>query len=162
MAVFMLRTCNESVNSCKGGIFCVFLAPHQRYLCRLCGVSHSETTIPPYWVLYSTNHEGVPMVGFRANVHDLRPLRSFLSALSPASGRESTYPDCRGRVHACGTVGIERSEDGTLPTRVKRRYAVRVLSCSLRVLPAPVIRQRPCGGRRRPSNGAPAERFIAV
>ena len=28
-----------------------FLAPFQRYLCRLCGVSHSETTIPPYWVL---------------------------------------------------------------------------------------------------------------
>lgn len=103
-----------------------------------------------------------PWSGSRSNVHDLRPLRSFLSVLSPASGRESAYPDGRGRGHACGTVGIERSEDGTLPTRVKRRYAVRVLSCSLRVLPAPVIRQRPHGGRRRPSNGAHAERFIAV
>lgn len=162
MAVFMLRTCNESVNSCKGGIFCVFLAPHQRYLCRLCGVSHSETTIPLTGFCIARIMRAFPWSGSRSNIHDLRPLRSFLSALSPASGRESTYPDCRGRVHACGTVGIERSEDGTLPTRVKRRYAVRVLSCSLRVLPAPVIRQRPCGGRRRPSNGAPAERFIAV
>ncbi len=46
----MLRTCNESVNSCKGGIFCVFLTPYQRYLCRHCEVSHIETTIPPYMV----------------------------------------------------------------------------------------------------------------
>lgn len=84
-----------------------------------------------------------PWSGSRSNVHDLRPLRSFLSVatfpvLSPASGRESTYPDGRRRVHACGMVGVERSEDRTLPTRVKRRCAVRILSCSLRVLPRPV------------------------
>ena len=103
-----------------------------------------------------------PWSGSRSNVHDLRPLRSFLSVLSPASGRESAYPDGRGRGHAGSTVGIERSEDGTFPTRVKRRCAIRILSCSLRVLPAPVIRQRPYGGRHRPSNGAPTERFIAV
>ena len=48
----------------KGVCFCVFSTPCQRYLCRVREVSHSETTIPPYWVLYSTNHEGVPMVGF--------------------------------------------------------------------------------------------------
>ena len=44
----MLRTCNESVNLCKGGIFCVFLAPCLRYLCRHCEVPYIETTIPPY------------------------------------------------------------------------------------------------------------------
>lgn len=78
-----------------------------------------------------------PWSGSRSNVHDLRPLWSFLSVLSPASGRESACPDGHGRVHAVGTVGIERSEDGTLPTCVKRRCAVRVLSCSLRVLTRP-------------------------
>lgn len=150
MAVFMLRTCNESVNSCKGGIFCVFSAPCQRYLCRLCGVSHSETTIPPYWVLYSTNHEDVPMVGFtverpRSTTAAVFPFRSL-----PASGRESACPDGRGRVHACGAVGIERSEDGTLLTRVKRRCAVRVLSYSLRVLPRPC--DMPAALRRTPPN----------
>lgn len=46
----------------KGVCFCVFSTPCQRYLCRVREVSHSETTIPPHWVLYSTNHEGVPMV----------------------------------------------------------------------------------------------------
>lgn len=150
MAVFMLRTCNESVNSCKGGIFCVFSAPCQRYLCRLREVSHSETTIPPYWVLYSTNHEDVPMVGFtverpRSTTAAVFPFRSL-----PASGRESACPDGRGRVHACGAVGIERSEDGTLLTRVKRRCAVRVLSYSLRVLPRPC--DMPAALRRTPPN----------
>lgn len=91
-----------------------------------------------------------PWSGSRSNVHDLRPLRSFLSVLSPASGRESAYPDGRGRVHACGTVGIERSEDGTLPTRVERRCAIRVLSCSLRVLPRPC--DMPAALRRTPPN----------
>lgn len=101
-----------------------------------------------------------PWSGSRSNVHDLRPLRSFLSVLSPASGRESAYPDGHGRVHACGTVGIERSEDGTLPTRVKRRCAVRVLSCSLRVLtcpcdtPAAPRRTTPTIQRSRPPNAS--------
>lgn len=89
-----------------------------------------------------------PWSGSRSNVHDLRPLRSFLSVLSPTSGRESTYPDGLGRVHACGAVGIERSEDGTLLTRVKRRCAVRVLSCSLRVLIRPC--DTPAAIRRTP------------
>lgn len=136
----------------KGVYFACFWTPYQRYLCRLCGVSHSETTYPLTGFCMARIMRAFPWSGSRSNVHDLRPLRSFLSVLSPASGRESAYPDGHGRVHACGTVGIERSEDGTLPTRVKRRCAIRILSCSLRVLPAPVIRQRPHGGRRRPSN----------
>lgn len=65
----------------KGVCFCVFSTPCQRYLCRVREVSHSETTIPPYWVFSlhgldvpaaraswignrETNHEGVPTVGF--------------------------------------------------------------------------------------------------
>lgn len=91
-----------------------------------------------------------PWSGSRSNVHDLRPLRSFLSVLSHTSGRESACPDGRGRVHACGAVGIERSEDGTLLTRVKRRCAVRVLSYSLRVLPRPC--DMPAALRRTPPN----------
>ena len=70
--------------------------------------------------------------------------------LSHTSGRESACPDGRGRVHACGAVGIERSEDRTLLTRVKRRCAVRVLSYSLRVLPRPC--DMPAALRRAPPN----------
>ena len=91
-----------------------------------------------------------PWSGSRSNVHDLRPLRSFLSVLSHTSGRESACPDGRGRGHAGGTVDIERSEDGTLLTRVKRRCAVRVLSYSLRVLPRPC--DMPAALRRTPPN----------
>ena len=108
-----------------------------------------------------------PRSGSLSNVHDLQSMRSLPSVASfpfspPLPGERTAYPDGRGRVHACGTVGIERSEDDTLPTRVKRRYAIRILSCSLRVLPAPVIRQRPHGGRRRPSRRASTERFTGV
>ncbi len=34
----------------KGVCFCVFSTPCQRYLCRVREVSHSETSIPSYWV----------------------------------------------------------------------------------------------------------------
>lgn len=96
-----------------------------------------------------------PWSGSRSNVHDLRPLRSFLSAPAfpfspPLPGERTACPDGRGRVHACGAVGIERSEDGTLLTRVKRRCAVRVLSYSLRVLPRPC--DMPAALRRTPPN----------
>ena len=124
--------------------------------------SHIVRQPYPLTGFWMTNRNIRPAVRTESTSAAVSPVRSRLSVLSPASGRESSCPDGRGRVHACGTVGIERSEDGTFPTRVKRRCAIRILSCSLRVLPAPVIRQRPYGGRHRPSNGAPTERFIAV
>lgn len=134
----MLRTCNESVNSCKGGMFL------RVFWHRTNGIYvdfvESHIVRQPYPLTgfcIARIMRAFPWSGSRSNVHDLRPLRSFLSVLSPASGRESAYPDGRRRGHARGTVGIERSEDGTLPTRVERRYAVRVLSCSLRVLTCP-------------------------
>lgn len=88
--------------------FCVFSTPCQRYLCRVREVSHSETTIPSYWVFQPPwtrmvqlyGHHGLaiekrimrafPWLGSRSNVHDLRPLRSFLSA--PAFPFSPTLP----------------------------------------------------------------------
>ena len=158
MAVFMLRTCNESVNSCKGGIFCVFLTPYQRYLCRHCEVSHSETTIPPHWVSdseprylpgcthgmdWQPRNEScgcstgrVP--GRKSMIYDRCglscPWLPFLFS-PPLPGENRHTPRWSRHVCPCGMTGIERSEDDALLTRAKRRCAVRILSCSLRVPP---------------------------
>lgn len=96
-----------------------------------------------------------PWSGSRSNVHDLRPLRSFLSA--PAFPFSPTLPGenrpalmvAGASMHAVRSASNGR-EDGTLLTRVKRRCAVRVLSYSLRVLPRPC--DMPAALRRTPSN----------
>lgn len=93
--------------------------------------SHIVRQPYPLTGFWMTNRNIRPAVRTESTSAAVSPVRSRLSVLSPTSGRESSCPDGRGRVHACGTVGIERSEDGTLPTRVKRRCAARVLSRSL-------------------------------
>lgn len=63
----------------KGVYFCVFSTPCQRYLCRVREVSHSETPYPLTGFCIARIMRAFPWSGSRSNVHDLRPLRSFLS-----------------------------------------------------------------------------------